>query len=170
MTSIKQHPHGAVVIMAQPISIVKDPIFLNRLKKAFQEQLRAHRRKRRNTTTKLLFEVPFSFQIPTFCLMENIDLNIVLLNRFREGGSWGNHIPQFSIAERFQNWLLEKRERNRDNNNGILIKDWFYHHLPSQQTLRSQQEVFNFLITGDIHLKDINKKAKQSDATAAEGI
>jgi len=46
----------------------------------------------------------------------------------------------------------------------------FYHHLPSQQTLRSQQEVFNFLITGDIHLKDINKKAKQSDATAAEGI
>ncbi|KAL9315485.1 hypothetical protein ACSQ67_016486 [Phaseolus vulgaris] len=45
----------------------------------------------------------------------------------------------------------------------------FYHHLPSQQTLRSQQEVFNFLITGDIHLKDINKKAKQSDATAAEG-
>jgi len=40
MTSIKQHPHGAVVIMAQPISVVKDPIFLNMLKKAFQEQLR----------------------------------------------------------------------------------------------------------------------------------
>ncbi|KAG2404849.1 uncharacterized protein HKW66_Vig0244960 [Vigna angularis] len=199
MTSIDQHPDGAVVVRAQPISVVKDPIFLNRLKRAFHDQLRnanmralkdlqhgehplvvpaspmvpqtqrkAHRRKRRNTTTKLLFEVPFSFETPTFCVVENIDLDIVLLNRFREGRSWGNHVPEFSVAERFQNWLLEKRERNRDNNNGILIKDWFYHHLPSQQTLRSQQEVFNFLITGDLPLKYISKNAKRSDVAAVD--
>jgi len=40
MASIEQHHNGALVVMAQPISVVKDPIFLNRLKKAFQEQLR----------------------------------------------------------------------------------------------------------------------------------
>ncbi|QCE11566.1 hypothetical protein DEO72_LG10g2799 [Vigna unguiculata] len=168
MSSIELNPDGALVVRAQPISVVKDPVFLNRLKKAFQDQIKAFRRKRKNTTTKLLFEVPFSFQTPRFCLVENIDLDIVLLNRFKEGGSWGNHVPQFSLAERFQNWLLEKRERNRDNNNGILIKDWFYHHLPSQQTLRSQQEVFHFLITGDLYMKDISKKAKRSDAAVIQ--
>ncbi|BAT84352.1 hypothetical protein VIGAN_04169500 [Vigna angularis var. angularis] len=40
MTSIDQHPDGAVVVRAQPISVVKDPIFLNRLKRAFHDQLR----------------------------------------------------------------------------------------------------------------------------------
>ncbi|CAJ1796170.1 unnamed protein product [Sphenostylis stenocarpa] len=191
-------PNGGLVVRAQPISVVKDPTLLKRLKKSFHEQLKdanrrslediqhgehpsveptgpmvpeperkAHRKKRRNTTTKLLFEVPFSFETPKFCLEENIDLDIVLLNRFREGGSWGNHVPQFSVAERLQNWRLEKRERNRDNNNGILIKDWFYHHLPSQQTLRSQLEVFNFLIHGDVPPKD-SKKAKRSETAAIQ--
>jgi len=40
MSSIELNPDGALVVRAQPISVVKDPVFLNRLKKAFQDQIK----------------------------------------------------------------------------------------------------------------------------------
>ncbi|KAG5039913.1 hypothetical protein JHK82_012067 [Glycine max] len=69
------------------------------------------RKRGRKTTSKVLFQVPFSFQPPEFCLKENINLEIVLLNRFKNESSWGNHVPKFSVEERLKNWVIEKRER-----------------------------------------------------------
>ncbi|KAG4954143.1 hypothetical protein JHK84_040156 [Glycine max] len=65
----------------------------------------------RKTSTKLVFEVGFSFEPPKFCKDENIDLDKELLNLYEEGASRGNHVPRFSMKGRLENWLLEKRER-----------------------------------------------------------
>ncbi|KAK7405412.1 hypothetical protein VNO78_06689 [Psophocarpus tetragonolobus] len=204
MTSIEQQPH---VVEAIPIKVVKDPILLHNLEKAFGDQLtkikrgaqehRPHgeqpiiiptipkpetqasendnsqetakkdqRKRGRKTTTKRVLEVPFSFELPTFCLEENIDLDIVLLNRFKEGESWGKHVPKFSVEERLQNWVLEKRERckhvnkNETKKSTSVHQDCYFRHLTSQQTLRSQPEVINFLLHGDFPQKSGRKKAK----------
>ncbi|KAK7405411.1 hypothetical protein VNO78_06688 [Psophocarpus tetragonolobus] len=136
-----------------------------------QETAKKDQRKRgRKTTTKRVLEVPFSFEPPTFCLEENIDLEIVLLNRFKEEGeNWGKHVPKFSVAERLQNWVMEKRERCKPENKDETKKttsvhqDCYFHHLPSQQTLRSQPEVINFLLHEDFPRKSGSKKAKLTE-------
>ncbi|RDY04466.1 hypothetical protein CR513_11817, partial [Mucuna pruriens] len=130
----------------------------------------AHCKRGRKTSTKLLLELPFSFEPPTFCLEENINLEKVLLNQFREGASRRDHVPKFSVTERLQNWLLEKRERRKDETkDDILIQDFYYRHLPSQMKLRSQLEVVNFLLHGDFLPKGgSSKKAKLVEATSVD--
>ncbi|KAL2336844.1 hypothetical protein Fmac_011290 [Flemingia macrophylla] len=109
-----------VVMMVQPINVVKDPDILNRLEKAFMDQIKqevkrgmenkqdeehtlpvptvpmtqtkaiendnvdetsrkAQGKRGRKRTTKLLFEIPFSFEQPRFCLEENINLDKVIV-------------------------------------------------------------------------------------------
>ncbi|KHN24391.1 F-box/kelch-repeat protein, partial [Glycine soja] len=70
------------------------------------------RKRGRKTTSKVLFQVPFSFQPPEFCLKENINLEI------------------------------------------------YYIHSASQKTLRSHQEVIEFLLDVEIPRKGGSKKAK----------
>ncbi|XP_029127890.1 uncharacterized protein LOC114916090 [Cajanus cajan] len=108
------------LVVAQPISVVKDPDLFDRLKKAFVEQIKKVKRRTlenlqhdecelsvpavptsrtktiendnvdetsnkaqfkrgRKTTTKLLLEIPFSFEHPPFCFKENIDLEKVIV-------------------------------------------------------------------------------------------
>ncbi|KAG5017998.1 hypothetical protein JHK85_024134 [Glycine max] len=70
------------------------------------------RKRGRKTTSKVLFQVPFSFQPPEFCLKENINLEI------------------------------------------------YYIHSASQKTLRSHNEVLEFLLDVEIPRKGGSKKAK----------
>ncbi|KAH1213160.1 hypothetical protein GmHk_14G041166 [Glycine max] len=65
----------------------------------------------RKTSTKLVFEVGFSFEPPKFCKDQNIDLDKGLLNLYEEGASRGNHVPRFSMKGKLENWRLEKSER-----------------------------------------------------------
>ncbi|KAG5154096.1 hypothetical protein JHK82_012065 [Glycine max] len=77
------------IYLSQPINAIKDADILERLWKDFEDQLWcdlyddvAHmqtlRKRGRKTTSKVLFQVPFSFQPPEFCLKENINLEIVI--------------------------------------------------------------------------------------------
>ncbi|KAG5002318.1 hypothetical protein JHK87_023390 [Glycine soja] len=160
MTSIEQQVN--LVVVAQPINAIKDADILERLWNDFEDQLRkaktiasehlrlggdssvapifpmpetnasdnanetsrkcdlyddvAHmqtlRKRGRKTTSKVLFQVPFSFQPPEFCLKENINLEI------------------------------------------------YYIHSASQKTLRSHNEVLEFLLDVEIPRKGGSKKAK----------
>ncbi|KAL3019192.1 hypothetical protein AAZX31_05G068900 [Glycine max] len=121
------------------------------------------RKRGRKTASKVLFQVPFSFQPPEFCLKENINLDIVLLNRFKNESSWGNHVPKFSIEERLKNWVIEKRERMQSKDKekpNAKMQDYYYIHSASQKTLRSHQEVIEFLLDVEIPRKGGSKKAK----------
>ncbi|KAG4390873.1 hypothetical protein AAZX31_05G068800 [Glycine max] len=121
------------------------------------------RKRGRKTTSKVLFQVPFPFQPPEFCLKENINLDIVLLNRFKNESSWGNHVPKFSVEERLKNWVIEKRERMQSKDKekpDAKMQDYYYIHSASQKTLRSHQEVIEFLLDVEIPRKGGSKKAK----------
>ncbi|KAG5039907.1 hypothetical protein JHK85_012383 [Glycine max] len=132
MTSIEQQLN--LVVVAQPINAIKDADILERLWKDFEDQLWkaktiaserlrlggdssvaptfpmpetnasdnadetsrkcdlyddvAHmqtlRKRGRKTTSKVLFQVPFPFQPPEFCLKENINLDIKTLRSHQE--------------------------------------------------------------------------------------
>ncbi|KHN07175.1 hypothetical protein glysoja_038037 [Glycine soja] len=149
MTSIEQQLN--LVVVAQPINAIKDADILERLWNDFEDQLRKAktiaserlrlggdssvapifpmpetnasdnadetsrktlRKRGRKTTSKVLFQVPFSFQPPEFCLKENINLEI------------------------------------------------YYIHSASQKTLRSHNEVLEFLLDVEIPRKGGSKKAK----------
>ncbi|KAG4400024.1 hypothetical protein AAZX31_08G343000 [Glycine max] len=121
------------------------------------------RKRGRKTTSKVLFQVPFSFQPPEFCLKENINLEIVLLNRFKNESSWGNHVPKFSVEERLKNWVIEKRKRMQSKDKEkpeAKMQDYYYIHSASQKTLRSHNEVLEFLLDVEIPRKGGSKKAK----------
>ncbi|KAG5028445.1 hypothetical protein JHK87_011959 [Glycine soja] len=82
MTSIEQQLN--LVVVAQPINAIKDADILERLWKDFEDQLWTLRKRGRKTTSKVLFQVPFSFQPPEFCLKENINLEIKTLRSHHE--------------------------------------------------------------------------------------
>ncbi|KAK7304042.1 hypothetical protein RJT34_15046 [Clitoria ternatea] len=103
-----------------------------------------HKRGRKQTTTTL-WEAPFSFEAPPFCIEEKIDLEKVLRNRASE----------FPVLERMQNWMVERRQRQKEGS------DIYYHHLPTKQKFRTRPEVINFLLHGTSCSKPVSRKKRK---------
>ncbi|KAG4382684.1 hypothetical protein AAZX31_14G124500 [Glycine max] len=127
----------------------------------------------RKTSTKLVFEVGFSFEPPKFCKDENIDLDKELLNLYEEGASRGNHVPRFSMKGRLENWLLEKRERCTSTTTSTKeerkTQYTYYHHLSSNLKFRSQPELIHFLLHGGLPHKQHRKQAKHGNKKRNRG-
>ncbi|KAK7338933.1 hypothetical protein VNO77_19567 [Canavalia gladiata] len=115
------------------------------------------RKRGRKYTTSLVGEIYFAFEPPKFCVEENIDLDKVLICRFRDAIE-GKLVSKLSTTERLQNWKVEKRARH-----SAKVQDLYYYHLPSQLKLRSRTLVYQFLLDGTYRPNHIQgtKKAKK---------
>ncbi|KAG5154093.1 hypothetical protein JHK82_012062 [Glycine max] len=196
MTSIEQQLN--LVVVAQPINAIKDADILERLWKGFEDQLWkaktiaserlrlggdssvaptfpmletnasdnadetsrkcdlydevAHmqtlRKRGRKTASKVLFQVPFSFQPPEFCLKENINLDIYYIHSASQ--------KTLRSHQEVIEFLLDVEIPRKGGSKKAKVVG----AVDNQKTLRSHQEVIEFLLDVEIPLKGGSKKAK----------
>ncbi|KAI9100038.1 hypothetical protein K1719_024256 [Acacia pycnantha] len=122
------------------------------------EQMPIKRGKKR--TTKVVGEFSLSYEVPRFCIDNNIDLDKSILYDDRSASD-ASKSRQFSFTERLQNWTLEQRKRISGTS------DIFFNHMISGSSFRTKKELLNFLIYEKYPSKPNYKKDKKLQVVEA---
>ncbi|KAF7845557.1 methyl-CpG-binding domain-containing protein 6-like [Senna tora] len=122
----------------------------------------AKKRRGRKPTTKLVGEINVSFEMPSICILDSIDLDKLPVSG--EEASDGNNNRKSgrkcSFAERLENWSLQHRERSKG------MHDVYYYHHRSSSSFRSILEVVNFIMYEAYPRKPTKKTNNDEDASA----
>ncbi|KAF7845554.1 methyl-CpG-binding domain-containing protein 6-like [Senna tora] len=126
--------------------------------------LTAKKRRGRKTTTELVGEINVSYEMPSICILDSIDLDKLPVSGEAEASDGSNNNKnkggrKYSFAERLENWSLQHRKRSKG------MHDVYYHHHKSSSSFRSIVEVVNFMMYETYPRRPTNK-TKDEDASA----